>query len=153
MPIQKILAGRSTMVWILTLLVILLGGVYFLPQGNVTGGWVYVKDAPILAINPMPIPNKANTEVMIAGSGFEPGEEIGLRIVMGGVMSDVRHQVKPTPTANEYGAFASEWKLNREFRLIPPGAYTMAAVNENGDVLAHAPFVVDEKPAKDKKKK
>ncbi len=152
MPIQKYLAGRSTMVWILTLLVILLGGVYFLPQGNVTGGWVYVKDSPVLAINPMPIPNKPNTEVMIAGAGFEPGEEIGLRIVMGGVMSDVRHQVKPTPTANEYGAFASEWKLRREFRLIPAGAYTMMAVNENGDVLAQAPFAVDEKPAKEKKK-
>jgi hypothetical protein len=145
--------GWSAGVCVTTLVVLILGSVYLLPSGNVTGGWVYVKDSPTLAVAPMPVPNKRNVEVTIAGSGFEPGEEIGLRIVMGGVMSDVRHQVKPAPKANEYGAFVSEWKLGNELKLLKPGAYSLMAVNENGDVLAHAPFVVDEPPAKDAKKK
>ena len=143
----------SAGVGVLTLIALVVGSVYLLPSGNVTGGWVYVKDSPVVMVSPMPIPNKSNVEVMIAGSGFEPNEELGLRIVMGGVMSDVRHQVKPKPVANEYGAFASEWKLGRELRLLKPGAYSMAVVNDEGDVLAHAPFVLDEAPKKDAKKK
>jgi len=144
--------GWSAGVGVLALIVLVVGSVYLLPSGNVTGGWVYVKDSPTMSINPTPVPNKPKTVVTIAGSGFEPGEEIGIRVVMGGVMSDVRHQVKPAPKANEYGAFASDWVLNREFRLLPPGAYTMMAVNEDGDVLAHAPFVIGPKPKKEKKK-
>jgi len=143
----------SVGVCLLAVIVLIVGSVYLLPNGNVTGGWVYVKDSPVVTVNPTPIPNKSNVEVTIAGSGFEPNEELGLRIVMGGVMSDVRHQVKPKPVANEYGAFASEWKLGRELRLLKPGAYSMMVVNDDGDVLAHAPFVLEAKPMKDAKKK
>jgi len=150
---KKQLFGWSAGVSALALIALIVGSVYLLPGGNVTGGWVYIKNTPSLVVGPMPIANKRNVEVTIAGAGFEPDEELGLRIVMGGVMSDVRHQVKPSPTANEHGAFASTWKLNRELRLLKPGAYTMMAVNEDGDVLAQAPFVLDEPPAKDKKKK
>lgn len=150
---KKQLLSWSAGVCALAFIALIAGSVYLLPGGNVTGGWVYVKDSPTVVVAPTPIPNKKNVEVTIAGSGFEPNEELGLRIVMGGVMSDVRHQVKPTPKANEYGAFASEWKLGNELRLLKPGAYSMMVVNEDGDVLAHAPFVLDAPPAKDKKKK
>jgi hypothetical protein len=151
--VKKQLGGWPVGVCVLALVALIAGGVYLLPGGNVTGGWVYIKNSPAVSINPTPIQNKNNVVVTIAGAGFEPNEELGLRIVMGGVMSDVRHQVKPKPVANEYGAFASEWKLGRELRLLKPGAYSMMVVNEDGDVLASAPFVLEEKPAKDKKKK
>ena len=73
---------------------------------------------------------------------------------MGGVPSDISFLVKPRPTPNEHGAFAAVWTLDREIRakLLEPTAYTLQAVDENGTVLAHAPLVLQEVKAKEKKK-
>lgn len=130
------------------------GTAVFFPAKEATSGWVYVKEAPVLVVSPTPIPYKRREKVTIAGSGFEPNQEIELHIVMGGVPSDVSSIVKPDPKPNEYGAFASEWTLNREIRakLLEPTAYTLEAVDENGTVLAHAPFVLEKVEEKKKKK-
>ncbi len=131
-----------------------LGTAVFWPAPEATGGWIYVKGEPSLTISPTPVPYKRKVKVTIAGSGFEPNQEVELHIVMGGVPSDISGLVKPEPEPNEYGAFMVQWTLNREIRakLLEPTAYTLEAVDENGTVLAHAPLAfVEEK--KEKKKK
>lgn len=120
------------------------------------GGWVYIKESPKLIVSPTPIPYQRKTAVTIAGSGFEPKQEISLQIELGGVPSDISFMIKPRPVANEFGAFSSVWLLDGEVRgkLLSPTAYTLRAEDENGNVLAHAPFVFAEvkkdakKPAK-----
>jgi len=128
-------------------------GVYVAPRGDAIGEWIYVKEGPVLQISPAPIPNKSNTMVTIAGVGFEPNEELGLRIEIGGVTSEIRNQVKPTPKTDEEGAFVAQWKLGRELRLMDSGVHTLRVVNDNGDVVAHAPFVLAAKEKKEKKAK
>jgi hypothetical protein len=150
---RKPLGMRIAAICGMAFLILTVAGVYLVPRGDANGGWIYVKEDPVLRVAPTPIPNKKGVKVTIAGVGFEPKQELGLRIMMGGVMSDVRHQVKPAPMTNEEGAFYSEWTLGNELRLLGPGAHTIAVVNEEGDVLAHAPFVVAEAEKKAKAKK
>jgi len=77
-------------------------------------------------------------------------------VMMGGVLSDISFLVKPRPIANEFGAFASTWKLRgREFKrgLLKAGtAYTVTIVDEDGNTLATAPLVIDKAKKKKKKK-
>ena len=84
------------------------------------------------------------------------GKELGIRVMMGGVLSDISFLVKPQPIANEFGAFASVWSLNREIRrkLLKSGtAYTLTIVDENGDTLATAPLMMGKAAKKGKKSK
>lgn len=106
----------------------------------------------MVRVAPTPIPNKRDTMVTIAGVGFEPNQELGIRIEMGDVISDIRHQVKPAPKTDEDGAFMSQWKLGRELRLLDTGVQTLKIVNANGDVIAHAPLVLAEPEKKAEKK-
>lgn len=132
------------------------GSMVFLPVEEAAGGWIYVKEQPKLVVSPLPIEYKRKVKVTIAGSGFDPEQDIELHIVMGGVPSDISTLVKPDLDVNEFGAFHVEWVLNREIRakLLEPTAYTLEAVDGDGNVLAHAPFVLvkEEAPAKKKKK-
>jgi len=110
----------------------------------------------IVTVSPSPTPYKRKTNVTIAGSGFEPNQEIGIRIMMGGVLSDISFLIKPRPVPNEFGAFASTWKLNREIRrklLKAATAYTLSVVDAEGNTIAHAPMVMDKAKKKKKKKK
>lgn len=118
------------------------------------GGWVYIKESPKLIVSPIPIPYQAKTVVTIAGSGFEPKQEISLQIELGGVPSDISFMVRPRPVANEFGAFVTQWALGGEIKgkLLMPTAYTLRAEDENGNLLAHAPFVFAP-PAKKAEKK
>ncbi len=107
-----------------------------------------------VSVSPTPAkPEKG--KILIAGSGFKPKQELGIRVMMGGVLSDISFLVKPRPIVNEYGAFASTWGLRgREFKrgLLQAGTvYTVTIVDEDGNTLATAPFVIDK--AKKKKKK
>jgi hypothetical protein len=149
---RKKAGANSAGIWVMTFFIVLVGGVYLGPSGIASGGWIYIKEMPVLRVEPTPIPTTKGAKVTIAGVGFEPKQELGLRIKMGGVMSDVRYQVKPVPMTNEEGAFASEWVLGAETKLLGPGAHTLTAVNDNGDVLAHAPFVIAQ-PEKKKAEK
>jgi hypothetical protein len=118
-------------------------GENMLRSSQAEGGWVYVKESPRLVVSPLPIPYQRKTAVTIAGSGFEPKQEVSLHIELGGVPSEISFMVKPRPVANEFGAFSTEWILDNEIRtkLLSPTAYTLRAEDENGSVLAHAPFV------------
>ncbi|MFQ5684215.1 MAG: hypothetical protein ACE5HC_13185 [Candidatus Binatia bacterium] len=109
-----------------------------------------------VAVSPTPVAYKKKVKVLIAGSGFKPKQELGIRVMMGGVLSDISFLVKPRPIANKYGAFASVWKLNREIRrkLVKPGtAYTITVVDQDGNSVGTAPLVFDKAKKKGKKKK
>lgn len=152
-PYKKLFAAGSARIRLMMILILAASGLSYMPLGEATAGWIFVKDGPVVQIGPLPVANTKGAKVTIAGVGFEPNQELGLRIVMGGVMSDVRFQVKPVPKTNAEGTFASEWSFGNELRLLGPGAHTLMVVNEAGDVLAHAPLVVApaEKKAKAKK--
>ncbi len=107
-----------------------------------------------VAVSPTPVkPKKGN--LLIAGSGFKPNQELGIRVMMGGVLSDISYMVKPRPVANKYGAFASTWKLKgRYFKLLKAGTtYTLSVVDMDGNTLGTAPLVIDKGKKKKKKKK
>ena len=150
---RKQAQASSAGIWGMTFVIILLAGLFLGPTEYLSAGWIYIKEMPVLRVDPTPIPTTKGAKVTIAGVGFEPKQELGLRIKMGGVMSDVRYQVKPVPMTNEEGAFASEWVLGAETKLLGPGAHTLTAVNDNGDVLAHAPFVIAQPEKKKEKEK
>ncbi|MFQ5684217.1 MAG: hypothetical protein ACE5HC_13195 [Candidatus Binatia bacterium] len=134
-----------------------LGSALFFPAREASGGWVFVKERPTVSVSPAPVPYKKKVKVLISGSGFEPKQEVGIRVFMGGVLSDISFLVKPRPPiANEHGAFGSVWTLNREIRrkLVKPGtAYTVSIVDQDGNTIATAPLVFDKAKKKGKKKK
>jgi len=132
-----------------------MGSAFLFSSSDATGGWVFIKQQPVVTVSPSPTPYKRKTNVTIAGSGFEPNQEIGIRIMMGGVLSDISFLIKPRPVPNEFGAFASTWKLNREIRrklLKAATAYTLSVVDAEGNTIAHAPMVMDKAKKKKKKK-
>ncbi len=131
----------------------LLGGGSFLsPFGEVA----IAEAGPNVIVSPAPVKPKKG-KILIAGSGYKPKQELGIRVMMGGVLSDISFLVKPRPIANEYGAFASTWGLRgREFKrgLLKAGTvYTITIVDEDGNTLATAPLVFDKGKKKKKKKK
>jgi hypothetical protein len=153
---RKISSGKTVAATIFAVIfaIGLLAGESLLRAPEAKGGWVYIKESPKLVVSPVPIPYQAKTIVTIAGSGFEPKQEISLQIELGGVPSDISFMVRPRPVANEFGAFSSQWALGGEIKgkLLLPTAYTLRAEDENGQLLAHAPFVFDP-PAKKKAEK
>jgi hypothetical protein len=152
---KKNLIRRTTMVATLAafLAVGLLAGESWWQSPEAEGRWVFIKESPVLIVSPTPIPYVRKTTVRISGSGFEPKQEISLQIELGGVPTDISFMVRPRPVANEFGAFSSEWLLDGEIggKLLSPTAYTIRAEDDNGSILAHAPFVL-QAPKKDPKK-
>ena len=128
----------------------LLGGGSFLSP---IGELAIAEAGPNVTVSPVPVKPKKG-KILISGSGFKPKQELGIQVMMGGVLSDISFLVKPRPIANEHGAFASTWGLRgREFKrgLLKAGtAYVITIVDEGGNTLATAPLVFDK--AKKKKK-
>jgi hypothetical protein len=146
--ISAVLGSCVTAVFFLTLLG---GGSYSIPFGEVA----IAEAGPNVTVAPVPVPYKKGN-VWISGSGFKAKQELGIRVMMGGVLSDISFLVKPRPIANEFGAFSSVWKLNREIRrklLKANTAYTVTIVDEDGNTVATAPLVFDKAKKKKKKKK
>ena len=90
-------------------------------------------------------------EVIIMGSGFEPGQELHLLFTtMDGVRADIGYAVDPEPVANEIGAWATAWAAGRYVskKLIEEGVYTFTVTDGAFNALASAPvaFYDAEKP-------
>ena len=102
---RKRLALISTALGLAFFLTLLGGGSYSNPFGEVA----IAEAGPNITVAPAPVPYKKG-KVWISGSGFKPKQELGIRVMMGGVMSDISFLVKPRPIANEFGAFSSVWK-------------------------------------------
>ena len=78
----------------------------------------------------------------ILGAGFPEQQDIAILITAGGVVSDISYLMKPTAHANEFGAFAGDMtKFGRMYskKLLSTGAYTISAVDMDGNTLATAP--------------
>ena len=93
--------------------------------------------------------------VFITASGLKPNQEVGIRVMMGGVLSDVSYLVKPRPKTDSNGTFATVWSLNREIRrkLLEMGKNTLTIVDEDGNELATGTINFVKAKATKKKKK
>lgn len=109
---------------------------------------------PTVTISPSQVEYKRKVKVTISGSGFEPKEELGLLIVMGGAPSDIAGLVKPRPVTNEEGEFSSVWVIDREIRreLLDPKSYKIEVTDEEWKPLARTTLVF-KKPEKEEGKK
>jgi hypothetical protein len=137
------------------LVVGLLAGENFLRGPQAEGRWVFIKEQPTLIITPIPVPYQRKVRVTLAGSGYEPKQELSLKIDLGGVPSDISYMLRPRPVPNEFGAFSAEWIIDGEIggKLLDPTAYTLRVEDEHGFVLAHAPLVFAEVKKEKKEKK
>ena len=95
---------------------------------------------------------KGRTPVMISASGLKAGQEVGLRTMMGGVLSDVSFLAKPAiEKADDKGMVSSTWAIRGRTikRLLKPGEHTVELVDADGNMLASAKLMIPE-PAKKK---
>ena len=133
----------------------LLGSSVIMPGSS--GNGEAIAGGPVVSVAPVPVkPRKG--KIAIAGSGFKPGQRIGIRVFMGGVLSDISYLVKPkVEKTNKFGAFGATWGLRgREFKrgLLKAGTtLTVSVVDEDGNTLATAPLMIDKAASKKKKKK
>jgi hypothetical protein len=94
--------------------------------------------------------------ILIQASGLKPGQEVGVRTMMGGVLSDVSFLAKPAfAKADANGAVASVWAVRGRTikRLMKNGSYTFNLVDVDGKTLASAKMEIAVKAKKKKKKK
>ena len=94
--------------------------------------------------------------ILITASGLKPGQDVGVRTQMGGVLSDISFLAKPAfAKADANGAVASVWAIRGRTlkRLMKNGSYTMDLVDGDGKTLASAKIEIAVKAKKKKKKK
>lgn len=92
--------------------------------------------------------------VLLFASGLKPGQEVGVRTMMGGVLSDVSFLAKPSfQKADENGAVASVWGISGRTlkRLMKNGSYTVDLVDADGKTLASGKLEIAIKAKKKKK--
>ncbi len=152
---HKVKLARISVILAAAFFLTLLGSVA--PVAWLSGGEesVALAAGPEVTILPKQVEYKRRVPVFISGSGFKPKQELGLRITMGGVLSDVSYLVKPRPVPNANGSFATIWTLNREIRrkLLKLGAHDLVVVDENGNELAKTKLTFKKARASKKKKK
>lgn len=99
--------------------------------------------APTLTVATPVLEIGKKTQVVIMGSGFEPGQEVNLLFTtMDGVRADVGATLDPAPVANDLGAFATAWTGAGRYcskKLIKEGVYTITATDGEYNALATAP--------------
>jgi hypothetical protein len=92
--------------------------------------------------------------ILLFASGLKPGQEVGVRTMMGGVLSDVSFLAKPAfQKADANGAVASVWSIRGRTlkRLLKNGTYDVDLVDADGKTLASAKLTVAVKAKKKKK--
>jgi len=92
--------------------------------------------------------------IMLFASGLKPGQEVGVRTMMGGVLSDVSFLAKPAfQKADKNGAVASVWAIRGRTikRLMKNGTYDVELVDADGKTLATAKIEIAVKAKKKKK--
>jgi hypothetical protein len=92
-------------------------------------------------------------EVVIMGTGFQPGEEVHILFtsMVDGVTAIIDYALKPKPVANDIGAWVTTWKVGRHLRRnIKQGASTIEVTDSKFNFLAHVPvaFYAAKKPKK-----
>ena len=95
--------------------------------------------APVVAATPMVKMGK-NAEVYIAGSGFEPGQNLAILYTdPTGATADLEPYLDPAPKADSKGEFATVWKAGQYIskKLIQPGVTTFKVTDSDYQLLAH----------------
>ena len=94
-------------------------------------------------------------EVVLMGTGFQPGSEITILITdADGVLTDIGSELEPEPKADETGTWGTTWNAGRYIskKLIKKGAYAIQVTDSDYNPIAVAPVNFYEKPKKDDKK-
>ncbi|CAI8044114.1 hypothetical protein GBAR_LOCUS24493 [Geodia barretti] len=98
-------------------------------------------------------PNKVakKTAVTVIGLGLTAGQEVGLRMMMGGVLSDVSFLAKPAiEKVDAKGRVMASWGVNRELRLLANGDHEIMLVDSDGNTIATTMLTVAKPPKKKK---
>ncbi len=106
--------------------------------------------ASLVAVPAILTVDKSSMPTVIMGAGFPEQQDIAILIHAGGVVSDISYLMKPPAKANDLGAFAGDMTLFARMysrKLLPPGVYTLSAVDMDGNTLATAPLWLIEPPA------
>ena len=93
---------------------------------------------------------KGRLQVKISASGLKAGQEVGIRTMMGGVLSDVSFLAKPAvEKADDKGMVSTTWGIRGRTikRLLQPGEHEVMLVDGDGNTLAKAKLMIP-KPAK-----
>lgn len=105
--------------------------------------------APNVVITPSVAPYGMKTQILILGSGFEPGQEV---LIMFDDRNGIPSIVEDAFVANENGSWGFVWSLGRYSRgVIPADLNTIKVIDTDFNVLATAPigFVNTKKPQKE----
>jgi len=112
-------------------------------------GPVVVVATPHVALD-----NKA--EVVVMGTGFQPGKEIVLLFTdANGVLTDIGSTLKPELKVDATGTWGTTWAAGGyiKSKLIKKGACTITAADNEYNPIALAPVNFYEKPKKEDAKK
>ncbi|MFC1945210.1 hypothetical protein ACFLWF_00485 [Chloroflexota bacterium] len=126
---------------ILSIVVVIIG---------LVGGAAIVVGSPfgsspnVEVVNPV-VEFSENATVTIAGSGFEPGQEVRILFTTSGVKSataDIGYALEPQPIASKSGAWITVWSAGRYVSkgLVSEGAYSIVVTDTDYNELAIAPF-------------
>ncbi|MFC1872271.1 hypothetical protein ACFLYV_00910 [Chloroflexota bacterium] len=126
---------------ILSIVVVIIG---------LVGGAAIVVGSPfgssptVEVVNPV-VELSNSATVTIAGSGYEPGQEVRILFTTSGVKSaraDIGYALEPQPIASKSGAWITVWEAGRYVKkgLVSEGAYSIEVADTEYITLAEAPF-------------
>ena len=80
----------------------------------VPGKCIAAEVGPTLALGTPMVKMSKKSEVVIMGTGFQPGQElVVLFTLQDGNQSDIGYALKPAPKADQTGSFATTWSAGR----------------------------------------
>lgn len=99
---------------------------------------------PTVVVIPAVVPLAAETQIVIMGSDYIPGQKIKIlvREPQAGSTVNMASQVDPTPIPNDQGCWATTWTLGRYASrgVYTEGVYFIHVTDENLNSLASAPI-------------
>ena len=137
---SRFVSSRLTIIAVVLAVATIIGSVTWAATSSTSnnqGG-----SSSVVEIVPMPQVVPEGTSFEIAGAGFEPGEVVLFKLVLGGGRPDMFLQ---GGEANDRGAFLADATANVSGGVLPdivtPGLYTVKASTLDGHV-ASAPLIV-----------
>ena len=100
---------------------------------------------PKVVVTPSAAPLSSKAQVVLMGSGFQPGQEINLVVhAKGQLRTNINDLVDTLPVPDEGGAWVTGWTLGRYTRFVSKmgeeGMYTLEVTDADYNVLTTAPF-------------
>ncbi|MDF1590947.1 MAG: hypothetical protein P1P89_05470 [Desulfobacterales bacterium] len=110
---------------------------------------------PVVVVATPNVAMDKKSEVILMGTGFDPGSEIIILITdADGVLTDIGSELEPEPKADATGTWGTTWNAGRYIskKLIKKGAYAIQVTDSDYNPIAITPVNFYEKPKKDDKK-